>query len=226
MIQLFALHIDPILTDKQLTHLLSFVDRAKREKIVRYHRRIDAKRSLLADLLIRMQIAKRFEVDPRELQFAYNQYGKPYLQGHPQVHFNLSHAGEWVVGMLGCEEIGVDVECIKELDHRITDVVFSEAEMALYQELPENRRQHYFYKIWTAKESYVKAVGKGLSISPQSITVCMEEHQSYIVGKKKQIRHYTWVPDYVLCACVERVELPTDIIYVEENAIYGYYEVL
>lgn len=37
-------------------------------------------------------------------------------------------------------------------------------------------RLEYFYEIWTLKESYIKAVGMGLSISLNSFNICINDN--------------------------------------------------
>ncbi len=91
---------------------------------------------------------------------SYNEYGKPYLK-NSGVFFNISHCiGLAVCGIDNCE-IGVDVENIREFPERVLKRSFSqrEAEAVISSESPDET----FFRVWTLKESFVKAVGIGIS---------------------------------------------------------------
>ena len=82
--------------------------------------------------------------------------GKPYLPG---LEFNLSHSGPWVALAVGEGPVGVDVECFRP------DLPMEK--IAARHFTPEERRladtPEDFLRIWTAKESYLKRLGKGLA---------------------------------------------------------------
>ena len=91
---------------------------------------------------------------------SYNEYGKPYLK-NSGVFFNISHCiGLAVCGIDNCE-IGVDVENIREFPERVLKRSFSqrEAEAVISSESPDET----FFRVWTLKESFVKAIGIGIS---------------------------------------------------------------
>lgn len=99
--------------------------------------------------------------------------GKPILQDHPHLHFNLSHSQD--IAMLGVAgaEIGVDVELmrvISDLDD-IAEYNFSKREVAEIKAASPNDRYNAFFAIWCRKEAFVKATGHGLSTPLSSFAV-------------------------------------------------------
>ena len=82
------------------------------------------------------------------------------------MRFNLSHSNE--VALLGVAldaELGVDVEHIRA-DFASEDIAqryFSRAEVEAFNALPPDERVAAFFRCWTRKEAYIKAIGKGLS---------------------------------------------------------------
>jgi len=88
--------------------------------------------------------------------------GKPYLPDAPDFQFNLSHSGGWVVCAVGEAPLGVDLQRERPL-HRAVFRHFAPAERAWLEALPAPERERAFFDLWVLKESYLKAMGTGLS---------------------------------------------------------------
>ncbi|KAH9738143.1 ACPS domain-containing protein [Citrus sinensis] len=155
-----------------------------REKKNLYHMQGDQfkKSALLARVLVRTTIARyqtNCQVNPRSLKFKKTIYGKPEVDWEngdkwcpPPLHFNISHTSSLVAcGVTVNVPIGIDVE---EKQRRLKNKIlafakryFSPDEVKLLTAIsdPEIQRQE-FIKLWTLKEAYVKAVGRGFSAAP------------------------------------------------------------
>ncbi len=126
--------------------------------------------------ILRILLSKYLDVFGSSIQFKYNQYGKPSINktSNLDIKFNLSHSKEFAVLVFTLDdEIGVDIEFINHelVIHEIADKYFSKAEVnELYKLTPEDQRTAFF-NIWTRKEAYIKAKGKGLSIPLDSFDV-------------------------------------------------------
>ncbi len=107
----------------------------------------------------------------REIEITRNRYGKPYLKNEGNIHFNVSHSGSWAVGAVDSFPVGIDVERIRPVNLEIAERFFAwqEYEELLKKDYPE--RLDYFFELWTLKESYIKAVGRGLSVPLGSFSV-------------------------------------------------------
>jgi len=90
------------------------------------------------------------------------------------LRFNLSHTrGMALIGVALGREVGVDIEWqrfMEDLDPMALSVMSAE-ELALWQALAAGNRNRAFFKVWTRKEAYLKAIGLGLYHSLQSVTV-------------------------------------------------------
>ncbi|KAJ1718996.1 hypothetical protein LPJ61_006404, partial [Coemansia biformis] len=86
--------------------------------------------------------------------------------------FNISHDGGWVLaGVTGRGMIGVDVARIHCPEGMAHSEYVGEFEMQVKQS-PAILRD--FYRIWTAKEAYVKALGTGIADTDlATIDVCL-----------------------------------------------------
>lgn len=113
---------------------------------------------------------------PEEWEFETNQYGCPSLAKHLQVkapYFNISHSGDYVVCVFGrISDIGIDIEKRRPLEEidLIAQSFFSKAERDLLNKCPPQKREFLFFKIWTLKESYIKARKMGVAIDLASFS--------------------------------------------------------
>ena len=101
-----------------------------------------------------------------EEELCYNRYGKPYLKNCEDLFFNLSHCHELAVCIIENCEVGIDAENIRQWHPRVARRVFSDREMKLLND-SENKNE-IFFRIWTLKESFVKALGIGISYPMKS----------------------------------------------------------
>jgi 4'-phosphopantetheinyl transferase len=108
-------------------------------------------------------------LSPRELHFAYSEYGRPSLAARLSpglLSFNISHSGEVVLlAFARVRRIGIDVERIRRdfSTSEIAERFFSPAERAALGQLPADDRHNAFFRCWTRKEAFIKALGEGLS---------------------------------------------------------------
>ncbi|WP_449185538.1 4'-phosphopantetheinyl transferase family protein [Trinickia sp. YCB016] len=80
--------------------------------------------------------------------------------------FNISHSGSHaLVAIAADRRVGVDIEISNHaFDWRsLANTVFSGRDDVYVNSLPDTLRHDGFYRIWTAKEAFLKAVGTGLA---------------------------------------------------------------
>ena len=114
------------------------------------------------------QLAKPYFTDavPQVLR---QQRGKPYFAGEDNVHFSVSHSGELVAVAFAEMPVGIDLQ-----QHRSRGYESREDAIARHKKLasryfhPQERAYlekdpwEGFFRIWTAKESFVKRTGRGI----------------------------------------------------------------
>ncbi len=172
MIEVYAIRLSERLERRLFDSLLPYVAEEKRTRINRFGHREDAERTLMGDILVRATICSNLKMRNDDISFAISEYGKPTLEGDENFHFNISHSGEWVVCAFDQVQIGIDVECVRPIEFSIADRFFSKRECKDLMSKPnEAERLRYFYDLWTLKESYIKADGRGLSIPLDSFTI-------------------------------------------------------
>jgi 4'-phosphopantetheinyl transferase len=110
------------------------------------------------------------------VKLTHGQHGKPELAPNHggKVRFNVSHSQGLILQAFSHREVGVDVEFIWP-DVSLTDVsatVFSAKEILfLSPELAGRKQWRNFFRCWTRKEAFVKAMGEGLSDRTRRVEV-------------------------------------------------------
>lgn len=151
----------------------SFLDWLSDAERVRHNRFLFAKDRrlfLLGRVLVRGLLSGYFGGRPRDWQIELDDRGRPYLSNRPDhtalIFFNLSHtAGMVAAAFARTELVGVDVEREDRQDISL-DVArrfFGPEELAELELLAPGPRQQRFFELWTLKEAYLKARGKGLA---------------------------------------------------------------
>ncbi|GGI99970.1 4'-phosphopantetheinyl transferase [Paenibacillus hunanensis] len=171
LINITGVHVPELLSEETMEQLRAAVSEERRDQSLRFQRQQDAQRSLLGELLVTHVLKERYGLPANTLTFSKTSYGKPYLSEHTDIHFNLSHAGDWVICADGKAPVGVDIEKIRPIDFAIAERFFTASEYKLLMSVDEQERLQLFYTLWTLKESYIKFVGKGLSIPLDSFAV-------------------------------------------------------
>ncbi len=96
------------------------------------------------------------------------EHGKPFLAQYPAVHINLSHCNEAVLCGVGSVSLGVDVEGYRPFRERVMQRVLTEVEQQTVLQAEQPAWQ--FLRFWTLKESFVKALGIGISYPMRQIS--------------------------------------------------------
>lgn len=144
--------------------MLETISRENRDTLRRIKNRESYLRSLAGEGMIRQKAAEKTGIHPQQLVIRKNEYGKPYFLNLPEVHFNISHSGEWILGILSEKECGIDVELVKEARMDVAKRFFAKEEYELLLQKEGEKRRALFYELWTLKESYVKYKGMGLAL--------------------------------------------------------------
>ncbi|GAV05895.1 hypothetical protein RvY_15955 [Ramazzottius varieornatus] len=155
--------------------------RVEADEVTRVHRFVykkDAKAALAGRLLLRSFFRGALQLSNDSLHFDRTEKGKPYLSQPLQTdhtwNFNISHSGDYVVfGAQRDKLIGVDImrtdppnrkslsEYFKLMKSQFTDKEW----IFIQSPVSDREKLRNFYRLWCLKESYVKAIGVGISYS-------------------------------------------------------------
>jgi 4'-phosphopantetheinyl transferase len=212
--------------DQHLTALSS----AERARCDRFHFDRDRRDYANAHDLLRRTLSRYDTASPELWQFEAASGAKPYLKpGSPgseacsPLDFNLSHTHGLVACVVGRgAKVGIDVERIDRLHDAIglATRFFSPAEVTdLNHYLGENARARRFIELWTLKESFIKAIGKGLSQPLDSFSFGLDEAGAICFTPPPEFATETWyfaqydvAPKAVLAIAVRARRSPTFVV--------------
>ena len=151
------------LEDEGIFHsLYQTVSEERQQKIDRLRFPKDKRLSLAAEVLLRKALLLN---GISEFTMEVDQNGKPYLAECGSIKFNLSHSEERVMCALSVKEVGCDLEWMKEPNYKMTEYFLAKEEITILNDIKtDEEKKEMFYRFWTLKESFMKAVGLGVRI--------------------------------------------------------------
>ena len=190
-----------------------------------YHYSQDKLRFTKCRSILRSTLSKWLEKDPKTINMTSGMNGKLYLNEIPQIKFNISHT-DGFAGIALCKdfEVGLDVENTT----RATDIdavskkVFTNNER---EKIPSKKtidKKVVFFRLWTAKEAFLKNTGHGLTLDPKKIEFQIPKVNEYYgryecsqVRNSSDLRsiNISCSEPYIMTLCVSKKALGKIIVY-------------
>lgn len=186
--------------------LLEKLPVTRREHVLAFKQRHSAIVELAASLLLDDIVKKQNEAVNEFYDVCKDAQGKPYIPQLPDLHFNISHSGDYVAIAYGSECVGVDLQQIVAYRPKVAKKCCTYDELMWIQQKDIDYR---FTHMWTIKESYAKYTGKGLSEDFKEIQIDFDDCCIKDVGVKYVSEHFD---DYIITVCAENLNNP-QIIY-------------
>lgn len=115
------------------------------------------------------------------------EYGKPYFPDFPEIHFNLSHSGNAALAVFADREVGCDIELRKRANEALARRFFCAREADwMLAAAEEKEREDRFYRIWTLKESFLKATGQGLHLPLDSFCFTIRDKRGEDIAREEE----------------------------------------
>ncbi len=162
---------------------------------------------------LREVMADHLGIDPLDVEFRVGRAGKPELDAATAWRFNVSHSHEQILVTAAVgREVGIDIEFVRDdLNWReLAERYFAPAEVADIAALPTDQQRFGFYRVWTRKEAYLKALGLGLTVPLDGFRVSVGEPARLLATDHDLAQSGRWSleslevpPGYVGALCVE-----------------------
>ncbi len=161
--------------------------------------------TVAGELLARYSIGLYIGNPQQEIRLSFGEKGKPHIENFENVHFNISHSGQYIVCAVGPDELGIDVERVRQVNLRIAERFFSPSEIRDLMSLAESERMAYFITLWTIKESFLKAIGRGLTQHLNSFTIVKNGESYLLTGNEEAagfgIETHSLSDEYLMAVC-------------------------
>jgi len=149
----------------------------ERARAARFRFDHDRKRFTSGRTALRLLLAGYLKTNPEKIRFAYGPAGKPSVPD-TSLAFNLAHSGGSAILAFALDcQIGADVELIRQINDlpALAQFSFAPGEYQRWQALPADQKPRAFYRCWTRKEAYLKAIGEGIANRLHAFEVAFEQ---------------------------------------------------
>ncbi len=162
----------------------------------------DKRLCLAAELLLKKGLS---DAGIESFETKYGVFGKPYIENEG-ICFNLSHSEEMVMCAISSEDVGCDVEKITDIDLEIAKNFFYTTEYdAITAARSDEERRNTFFRLWTLKESFMKATGLGMELPLDSFRIDIDGTEITIcqsVNRKRYFfKEYNFNNEYKYAVC-------------------------
>lgn len=158
MLNVYYGHIQLIENQSVFDAWLKKMNNQRREKVLRCKNEKDKRRSLMAGILLYLGLQNN--------------------RNEEQIFYSISHSGDYAVCVLSDRKVGIDIENKfrsvfsegKESQlERIAKRCLTFGEEIHFETCENDEKTDLLLKYWTRKESYSKAIGKGLGMDFKTI---------------------------------------------------------
>lgn len=144
---------------------------------------------------LRLILSEYLSIDAPKIQLGKHSKGKPFVVDDTTLRFNISNSGKYVVYAISRgNEVGIDIEKIRvlpDLDNLI-ETNFSCNERIFINGKKEEKQKRFF-KFWTVKEAYLKAIGEGMRLAPDNIEFTVESNDYKLEAVKGVFELDDWL---------------------------------
>lgn len=160
---------------------LKSVSPYRRQKIALLKNMKDKMRSLAAAIALNTAL-KAYGLEERTMEYDVGKQGKPYFRYNPDIHFSLSHSGDYAICSVGTHETGNDIELIKSGRERVAKRFFATEELDwIYKAQDPLERDNRIFRIWTMKESFLKVTGRGMSLPLKDFNIIISNDENVTI---------------------------------------------
>lgn len=176
---------------------MAMVSEDRRRRVLACNRPEDQRRSLCAGLALAVCLLRNGL--PADTPIVRTERGQPRLADDSPYRFSLSHSGCYAVCVMADSAVGVDIQEQSRVNAlKIAERFFTTEEYAWIHSAPIIERDSRFFRLWTAKESLLKAEEVGLAGGLSRYPIQCREH---LMAPAPWVLTEYLLPGYALTVC-------------------------
>jgi 4'-phosphopantetheinyl transferase len=179
---------------KEHSEFYGFLSSDEMARAQRFKFDIHRQRFTINHMFLRVILSRYLDRKPEDLQFIYNTYGKPFLE-NSSIFFNLSHSEDCGVLAVSREKmLGIDIEYVKSREDfsELAKRFFAPQEVEQLEVSPAAEKLLAFYRLWTLKEAFIKALGQGLSLPLESFAIDFKAPKLLFTAKEADLSPWSF----------------------------------
>lgn len=211
--EVYVWHAELNCTDSQLYAFEKIISPDELIASKRFVKESDQKKYIASKAITRDILSRYLQVLPNDIEFVLSEHGKPFVKNNA-LHFNVSHSGDcFLMGVTLDHPIGVDLEYVRENN----DYLALAKRFFAASECQAIKNKDDFYRCWTRKEAFIKAMGLGLtfglsnfevSVSPLSLekSALISVYGDADIAKKWIVKSISFdnTENYFAAVCVQK----------------------
>ena len=147
---------------------------------------------MIAEKLLETGLSREYgrdlKYEPREK----GEFGKPFFTLAPDIHYNISHSGKYVMCILCSEPVGIDVQEHRPIKYE--QILRRMVPESMISEIMEGgNTEEEFFTQWVLREAYIKWTGEGFSHDIR--TIPMDEGSSRLLEVDEGYSAAVWSMD-------------------------------
>lgn len=193
-----------------------FLSKKESSRYKKFVSRDDADLFIIGRYLIKKFLSIKKNISPQQILIEEDAYGRPFIVKPrlEKIDFNLSHSGNFIILGVSSKAIGVDIEKKNSSDiERLSETCFTKKEIKyIFCENNNPNRVNRFYKLWTLKEAYLKAIGVGLSYPLKNFYFTINRSNILLKSKIDNLFNKKWHfysfgvgKKYIISVCLEKL---------------------
>lgn len=119
--------------------------------------------------------------------------GKPFIKNSPY-HISLTHCGGFCACCVSEAPVGIDAEPIRDFNPQAAKKALTNSE----HKLVAKHGREMFFKLWTLKESYLKALGEGLGFGLKNAEFFVNESGIITSHPENAVFHQQLIGGYIV----------------------------
>lgn len=178
-----------------MIYAMRFTNVVRKDKVTLEHK--------AGRFLIKYGLMKEYGIDLSDCTILKNEHGKPYLKEYPDIYFNISHCKAMVICVFGNAPVGIDVESRRICKESLMKRVLTKEE---FETVKASDDDIDFFRYWTLKEAYGKAVGVGILYDYASMTFKVTDGNIICPDNEYRIWQKTLDSEIVISVCRKQNE--------------------